>query len=57
MPLLLANYPGISDIPNFEDRVKLYILIYLLQEAKRLKLSEDIAMKYISDNIKIKLKE
>ena len=57
MPDLLNEYPEICNSPMFEDRVKLYTLIYLLQEAKRCDLSEEVTQKYIDENIKIKLME
>ena len=57
MPNLLNEYPEICSSPMFEDRVKLYMLIYLLQEAKRCDLSEEVIQKYINENIKVKLME
>lgn len=56
MPVLLKEYPEISNSHMFEDRVKIYVLIYLLQEAKRCNLSEEVTRKYIDENIKVKIK-
>ena len=56
MPVLLKEYPEISNSHMFEDRVKIYVLIYLLQEAIRCNLSEEVTRKYIDENIKVKLK-
>ena len=54
---LLNEYPEICNIPIFEERVKLYALVYLLQEAKRCNLSEKVTQNYINENIKVKLLE
>lgn len=56
MKELLNNYPEICNNPNLDDRIKLYILVYLLQEASRCNLTEEEVKKYIEDNQKIKLK-
>ena len=54
---LLNEYPEICNIPIFEERVNLYALVYLLQEAKRCNLSEKVTQNYINENIKVKLLE
>ena len=55
MEELLNNYPEICNNPNFDDRIKLYILVYLMQEACRCNLTEEDVKKYIEENQKIKL--
>lgn len=57
MTVLLNEYPEICNSPMFEERVKLYALVYLLQEAKRCNLSEKVTQNYINENIKVKLLE
>lgn len=57
MPYLLEVYPELCSNPNFEERVKLYGFIYLLQEANRCKLSEENVKSYIKENKTIKFKE
>ena len=57
MPVLLSEYPELCNSPTFENRVKVYTLIYLLQEAKRCGLSEEMTKKYVNENINVKLKE
>lgn len=55
MPNLLNNYKELSDFSNFEKRLQLYLFIYLIEEAKRCKLSEETVKRYVKDNKEIKL--
>lgn len=50
MPELLNNYNELAECPNITERVKLYSLMYLLQESKRCNLGEDLTKQYIKEN-------
>ena len=53
MPILLLNYQELFKHPNFEERMKTYLLVYLMEEAKRCKLPEETVKAYIKENQKI----
>jgi hypothetical protein len=50
MPSLLKYYPQLIQNCNVNERLKLYLLIYLLEEAKRVNLSEDKTKNLIKEN-------
>ena len=56
MPELLNNYESLYKNKNYNERVKLYSLIYLLQEANRCNLPEEKVKKYIRENKDIRLR-
>lgn len=55
MPSLIVNYPDLMINNNSEERIKLYSLLYLLQETKRCNLNEEKVKYYIKDNISVRL--
>jgi len=56
MPILLEEYPSLMCNDKSDDRIKLYSLIYLLEEAKRCKLAENDVLNYIDKNKLVKIK-
>lgn len=56
MPELINNYPELLINQNSTERVKLYGLLYLLEEAKRCQLDEPTVKKYIKENIAVSLR-
>lgn len=55
MPNMLSNYQELCSNYHFEERMKAYLLVYLLEEAKRCNLSEEKVKTYIKENSKIKI--
>ncbi len=56
MPSMLKFYPELFSCSNFEERMKLYLLVYLLEEAKRCNLSEKKISEYISENRRVRIR-
>lgn len=56
MPLMLKFYPELFSCSDFEERMKLYLLVYLLEEAKRCNLSEENVNKYITENRRVRIR-
>lgn len=56
LPTIIKNYSELIDFKNVENRLKIYLLNYLLREIIRCDINEDTAMKIISENAKIKLR-
>ena len=56
IPTIINNYPEIIDFKNVENRLKIYLLNYLLKEIIRCNIKEEKAMKIIFQNDNIKLK-
>ena len=54
-PQMLRFYPELSNHENFDERLKLYLLIYLLEEANRCHLSQETVRDYISQNKRVRI--
>ncbi len=57
LPIFLSYYPELASSQCFEGRLKLYLLVYLLEEAKRCKLTEETVANYIKENEHIRVRE